>query len=174
MSGKTDKDIVLVEIHKTASRLNKKGVNTKGLYYGMNEKIRKPQEEVENDSQEESNVLWKPEDEFIKIFPYELNKIAFNLAGTETLTLIRLISFIDYESGMLKLDKRPLLTKDIIQITKFSKVTVIDIMEKLVTKKIFSRNKVGRTYQYFANPYIFFKGRYINNTLLEMFKDYKK
>lgn len=177
MRDKSDKDIVLIELHKTASRLAQNGVDTKGLYYGINERVRKsrcPEQYEDQPDEDKSNVIWKPEDEFVKIFPDELNKIAFGLTGAETLTLIRLISYIDYESGMLKIDKRPLLTKDIIEVTRFSKVTISDIMNSLVLKRILARNKVGRTYQYFANPYIFFKGKFINKTLLEMFKDYKK
>jgi hypothetical protein len=182
MKNKSDKDTILTEIKKTTTRLQNKGVDLTGTYFGVNEKVRsmgnlavQPGELEQESYVPEGNILWKPEDEFIKIFPDELNKIAFNLTGAETLTLIRLLGFIDYESGMLKKpDKSPLLTTDIIKITGFSKVTVIDIMENMVLKRIYSRNKVGRTYQYFANPYIFFKGKYINKTLIDMFKDYRK
>lgn len=182
MGNKSDKDKILTELKKTTTRLQNQGCDLTGTYFGVNDKIRSMgnlalNDESQNDLDEdiEGNVLWKPEDEFIKIFPDELNRIAFNLTGAETLTLIRLLGYIDFESGMLKkLDKTPLINSDIIKITSFSKVTVIDIMENLVLKRIFSRNKVGRTYQYFANPYIFFKGKYINKTLIDMFKDYRK
>lgn len=183
MKNKSDKDTILTEFAKTATRLKNNGINMAGTYYGVNDMIHSRgnlalanEEELEKDPNvPEDSILWKPENEFIKIFPDELNRIAFNLTGAETLTLIRLLGYIDFESGMLKKpDKTPLINTDIIKITGFSKVTVIDIMENLVLKRIFSRNKVGRTYQYFANPYIFFKGKYINKTLIDMFKDYRK
>lgn len=182
MKNQSDKDVILTELKKTITRLKNQGLDLGGTYFGVNDKVRNignlavDVEEPEGDTETaEGNILWKPEDEFIKIFPDELNKIAFNLTGAETLTLIRLLGFIDYESGMLKKpDKSPLITTDIIKITGFSKVTVIDIMENMVLKRIYSRNKVGRTYQYFANPYIFFKGKYINKTLIDMFKEYRK
>lgn len=179
---KGEKDTILSEFKKTATRLKSKGIDLSGIYYGINDRIREAgnlafddEDYREDNPILEDNIPWKPEDEFIKIFPEELNKIAFNLTGAETLTLIRLLCFIDFGTGMLrKKDGLPLLTSDIISLTGFSKVTVIDIMEDLVLKRILSRNKVGRTYQYFANPYIFFKGRYINPTLVAMFKDYRK
>jgi hypothetical protein len=180
MTNQSDKDVSLIELKKTVTRLHNSGVNTDGIYFGINDNIRKSGkqelcEENEEEQESEGNVLWKPEDEFIKIFPDELNRIAFNLTGAETLTLMRLLCYIDFISGMLKKqDKTPLANADIISITGFSKVTVIEIMDNLVIKRVLSRNKVGRAYQYFANPYIFFKGRYINPTLIAMFKDYKK
>lgn len=183
MDNVSGKDIILTELSKTTTRLKNKGVDVTGTYFGVNDKARKIIKKIETpkivqvepEENESNKIIWKPEDEFIKIFPDELNRIAFKISGAETLTMLRLLSFIDYESGMIKKpDKTPLLTSDIISMTKFSKVTVIDIMENLVCERIFSRNKVGRMYQYFANPYIFFKGKYINKTLMDMFKDYKK
>ena len=193
----SDKDKILTEYSKTGTRLRSQGVDMSGVYFGINDKLRAGEEkskrqskfEVINTSSQnyheesededvettpEGHFLWKPENDFIKVYPEALNRISFRLTGAETLTLIRLIPFIDYQSGMLKKDKKPLITKDIVELTKFSKVTVINIMAKLVEEKILSRNQVGRTFEFFANPYIFFKGKYINNTLLDMFKDYKK
>ena len=69
-------------------------------------------------------------------------------------------------------NKRPLDNVDIKNMIKKSEQTVTLIMEKLINKRILSRNKVGRSYQYFANPYIFFKGKFINKTLIAMFKKY--
>jgi len=196
--AKSDKDKILTEFSKTGTRLKNQGVDMSGVHFGINEKIRNPKppkpidirekleefkkserREVENQKEEtdekipEGHVVWKPEDDFIKLYPEALNRISFKLSGAEAMTLIRLISYIDYQSGMLKKDKKPLIAKDIIEITKFSKVTVIGIMEKLVDERILSKTRVGRTFEFFVNPYIFFKGRYINNTLLDMFKDYK-
>lgn len=194
----SDKDKILTEYSKTGTRLRNQGVDMTGVYFGVNDKIRNSSassrrktkfevinssvqtenKELPEDENEESipegHIVWKPESDFIKVYPDALNKISFKLTGAETLTLIRLIPFIDYQSGMLKKDKKPLITKDIVELTKFSKVTVINIMAKLVEEKILSRNQVGRTFEFFANPYIFFKGKYINNTLLDMFKDYRK
>jgi hypothetical protein len=179
----SDKDEVLTEISKTVTRLRNKGCNVEGLFYGINDKIRNPKSHDDRTEKGKDNIdetipeghfIWKPEESFIKVYPEELNKISFKLTGAETLTVIKLLPYIDYQSGMLKIDKRPMILKDIIKITGFSKVTVIGIMAKLVDERILSRNHVGRTYEFFVNPYIFFKGKYINHTLVDMFKEYKK
>ena len=187
MDQLSDKDEILSELSKTATRLKNKGKDLTGLHFGINEKMRnskitnikdkldtKKNEDSSEEQIPEGHVIWRPEDDFIKLYPDALNRISFRLSGAEAMTLIRLIPFIDYQSGMLKKDKKPLLSKHIIEMTHYSKVTVIGIMEKLVDERILSKNRVGRTFEFFVNPYIFFKGKYINNTLLDMFKDYKK
>jgi hypothetical protein len=182
MKNKADKDIILIEMKKTTTRLRNQGVDLKGTYFGINDKIREmgnlaldnDESADENCDVPEGNTVWTPEEDFIKIYPDALNKISFRLSGSETLTLFKLIPHINYQSGMLMREKRPLISKDIIELTGFSKVTVISIVERLVEERILAKTRVGRTYEFFVNPYIFFKGKYINHTLLDMFKDYKK
>jgi hypothetical protein len=181
---KSDKDVVLTELSKTVTRLENRGCNITGLYYGINDKIRKGSHGKNNDERQngyeseqdesvpEGHSIWQPESDFVKLYPDALNRISFRLSGAEAMTLMRLVPFIDYESGMLKHDKRPLIMKDIIEMTGYSKVTVIGIMDKLVSERILAKTRVGRTFEFFVNPYIFFKGKYINNTLIDMFKDY--
>jgi hypothetical protein len=135
-------------------------------------------EQIEFLKQREQLEDWEPEHEFIKVYPEGLEQIADILTGTEMLILVRLIPYISYHTGMLIIkdsfgDKRPIIQEDIMQITGYKKNAVVDTMDKLVRNKIMSRNKVGCTYQYFVNPYIFFKGKYINKTLKAMFKNYK-
>jgi hypothetical protein len=194
----SEEDVILRELKKVATRLLNQGYNMNGVGFGINKKQREEgklldfrQKETQNiETQEddegdnsaapkesipEGHVIWKPEDDFIKLYPGALNKISLKLTGAETLTLLKLLPCIDYQSGMLKKGKDdPLITKDIIALTGFSKVTVISIMAKLVSERVLARNEVGRTVGYFINPFIFFKGRYINHTLIEMFIDHKK
>jgi hypothetical protein len=181
MKNKADKDVILTELKKTTTRLKNQGVDLNGTYFGVNDKVRSMgnlalgDEDIKEDPEvPEGNVVWTPEEDFIKIYPDALNKISFRLSGSETLTLFKLIPYINYQSGMLVREKRPLISKDIIELTGFSKVTVIAIVEKLVEERILAKTRVGRTFEFFVNPYIFFKGKYINHTLLDMFKDYKK
>jgi hypothetical protein len=181
VKNKADKDIILTEMKKTTTRLQKSGVDLTGTYFGINDKIRSmgnlaidDESAKEDPETPEGNVVWTPEEDFIKIYPDALNKISFRLSGSETLTLFKLIPYINYQSGMLVKDKCPLISKDIIELTGFSKVTIIAIVERLVEERILAKTRVGRTFEFFVNPYIFFKGKYINHTLLDMFKDYKK
>jgi hypothetical protein len=177
---KNDKDIVLSELSKTMTRLENRGCNITGVYYGVNDKLHEKPKGKSNNAQgedeqaPEGHVVWQPENDFVKIYPDALNRISFRLSGAEAMTLMRLVPFIDYQSGMLKKEKRPLITKDVIEMTGYSKVTVIGIMDKLVSERILAKTRVGRTFEFFANPYIFFKGKFINNTLIDMFKDYRR
>jgi len=160
-----DKDIAIQEMSKTVSRLKSRGIDANGLFYGYRDNV----------VEDPGKVLWKPEDAFVKVFPEELARVATKLSGTETIITMMLMAYISYDSGMLtKGGGYPLTHDDIQRITGYLKKAVIVNMDKLVKKKVFSRNRVGHAYQYFANPYIFFRGKYINNTLVDMFKSYKQ
>jgi len=166
----SDKDIVLKEFAKTASRLQNRGVDLTNTYFGCREDI----------SKEQDRILWKPDKKFVKVFPDELANVVLaldeegkRLSGAELAITMLLIGHISYDSGMLtKGGGNQLTHADIERITGFNKMTVVKSMDKLVKKKVFSRNKVGNRYQYFANPYIFFRGRFVNATLVDMFKSY--
>lgn len=159
-----DKDVILQEFSKTSNRLKSRGVDVSGSFFGYNEPHY-------NDNP--GKVLWQPDERFVKVFPDEIAKAATNLSGTETIIMLLLMRHISYESGMLtKGGGYPLAQNDIVTLTGYNKKTVIYAMDKLVKKKMFARNKVGNLYQYFANPYIFFRGKYINKTLIDMFKTY--
>lgn len=157
------------EIGRTRSKLQKMGIDTSGLSFTYRSD--------ENDKEEDnSRELWRAGDEFIKLFTSDLVDITDDLTGTEALALFSIIPFISYETGMFTIgttnNKRPLNNDDVQRMIKKSDTTVTAIMDKLNSKRIVSRNKVGRSYQYFANPYIFFKGKFINKTLIAMFKNY--
>lgn len=166
-----DKDTILKEFTKTASRLTSKGIDLTNTYFGYREDI----------SENKDKVLWKPDKKFVKVFPEELSSVVLTLdeegkrlSGAELAIIIILMCYISYESGMLtKGGGNQLNHADIERLTGFNKMTIVKSMDRLVRKKIFSRNKVGKKYQYFANPYIFFRGRFINATLVDMFEDYK-
>jgi len=163
---------ILQEMKRMRSKLDKMGIDTNGLSLSYREPEIKTDEEIAAEQQKE---LWRDGDEFIKLFTSDLVDIADGLTGTETLVMFAIVPYISYETGMLTVGqshKRPLRNDDIQTITKKSDTTISGIMTKLVEKKILSRNNVGRSYQYFANPYIFFKGKFINKTLIAMFKDY--
>lgn len=165
----SDKDIILQEFAKTTNRLKSKGVDITNTFYGFRE-----------DMSEQDRVLWQPEKKFVKVFPDELANVVTmlddegkRLSGAELAIVMLLMGYISYNSGMLvKGGGNPVSQSDIERLTGFNRITVVKSMDKLVRKKVFARNKVGKSYQYFANPYIFFRGRFINATLVDMFKSY--
>jgi len=162
-----NRDKVLQEYAKTRTRLEKQGIDTKGVYFGYRE---------ESEGNECNKEIWKDGADFLKVFPDELIKVAGKMVGTDAILVFALMRFISYESGQLKLSNgTPINNEIIIEMTNLSKKTVSDSMNRLVEMMVFYRGKTGKgnTYQYFANPYIFFKGKYINKTLVDMFKNYK-
>lgn len=163
------KKTVLQEIVRARSRLEKLGVDISRLSFSY-------RDEEKEDNEEEQRIPWRTEDTFVKLFTSDLAGIVDDLTGAEAFTLFALIPYISYETGMLTAgatsNKRPLINEDIRYMIKRAESNVTIIMDKLVSKRILSRNKVGRSYQYFANPYIFFKGKFINKTLIAMFRKY--
>ena len=166
------KRTILQEMKRMRSKLDSMGVDISGLSLSYREPLAKTDEEKEAEEQKE---LWRDGDEFIKLFTGDLVDIADGLTGPETLVMFAIIPYISYETGMLTVGqthKRPLGNNDIQSMTKKSDTTITAIMAKLIDKRILSRNELGRSYQYFANPYIFFKGKFINKTLIAMFRKY--
>jgi hypothetical protein len=117
---------------------------------------------------------WKSGFQYTKVFSYAMGVVGKELSGSECKVIMLLLGYIRYDSGMLAtLKGNPLTNQDIIPIVNMSKRTVSDIMDGLVKKRIFARNRVGVCNQYFANPYIFLRGNYINKTLKAMFNNYR-
>lgn len=107
----SDKDKILSVYSNTGTRLRNQGIDMSGVYFGINDKLRTEedkskrqskfevintsspnyQEESEDedvDTTPEGHFLWKPENDFIKVYPEALNRISFRLTGAETLSLI--------------------------------------------------------------------------------------
>lgn len=113
---------------------------------------------------------------FVKLF----NKIISTL-GTEEMTAneykvcLRLLEYIEYESGILKYPNngKIIKTSDIMKITGLSKSTVIRVMKTLVSKRIYGVHKTGKENCYTVNPFIFMKGKYVNKTLYDFYKKSK-
>jgi hypothetical protein len=121
---------------------------------------------------------WNPESDFIKLYSLGIENMSGELKMSDFKVILKLIPHISYTTGML--GKRglhnkivPLEQKDMIRITDLSKRHLINSLERLVIEKVFCKVKVGRNFLYYANPFIFFRGKYINKTLISMFKNYK-
>lgn len=113
---------------------------------------------------------------FIKLFNKTMAMLGNEkLTANEYLVCLRLLDYIEYESGILKYanNGRALKLTDIEGITKLSKSTVIRAMQTLVSKKIYGVHKTGKENCYTVNPFIFMKGRYVNKTLYNFYKKSK-
>jgi len=169
------KDVILQELSKTITRLHNSGVNVDGLYYG----IREYEPEKEEEETDGCNFPWRVKDEFVKVFPKEIAEIVPVLSGTEIVIVMLLMDCMSYSDGLLRKGGKgkPVTMEYIEKLTGYSRKTVVKSMANLVRKRVYFYGRTGRKetdpYQFYVNPYIFFKGKYINPTLVSMFKDYK-
>jgi len=180
-----DQANVLVEIKKTLTKASYNGADLEGFHYGFR---RQPKESSANikppatepaTQEEPANIKWEPDKVYIKLYPGHIFKLTEDLTSAEMRIVFLIPEYLSYQSGQLKnANGNPLTMADIEKLTGFTNKTVIKSAQKLIAKKILFRGRTGNTehdpYQFYANPHIFFMGKYINPTLIDMFKDYKK
>ena len=119
-----------------------------------------------------SHAILNKEREFTKVFP-DLSEVVDDLSSPAAKFLCKLIGYVRYTSNLIAYPNGvPLTHKNISEIMKCSMVTTKRVMSELVDRKVVARCRVGKSYKYFANPYIFCKGMRFNATLVEMFKSY--
>lgn len=96
------------------------------------------------------------------------------LTSTEYRILLLMISNTNYKSGLITLGNNHDITNDWITKTlKINKKTTDSCIKTLMDKGIIATNTTNHKTKYFFNPYIQYKGRWINRTLYEMFKNTK-
>lgn len=97
-----------------------------------------------------------------------------NLTSSEYRVLLLMISNTNYKSGLVTLDNNWPMTKDhVSKALDLSSKTVERCLCVLVNKGIINRSTTNHVTKYFFNPYIQYKGAWINRTLYEMFKNTK-
>jgi hypothetical protein len=119
-------------------------------------------------------VAWGVGRPFIKVFIDYFPKVAEELSGGAVGLMSVIATYIAYRSNLLcnRSSNNPLSNKDIEDITGISKASVARYMDELVDAKVLFRGKTGKSYQYYANPYIYCRGSKINKTLEAMFANY--
>ena len=109
---------------------------------------------------------------YAKAYLKPMFQIAKTLKGTELQMVYFLLPFLSYESGMLKHPNgQPLNRTYIAKETGLSINSVDRILQKLKEKRIISRNVTGHEVQYLMNPWLFMRGKRINKTLYDIFKN---
>jgi hypothetical protein len=158
----SDKTIVFQEYQKTVNRLKERGVDISRVSFSYTEGI-----------EEKDLIRWGDDRPFVKVFLDYMPQLALKLTGGALATALRLAEYINYDSGMLsKRGGNPLSNDDIQEIMGYSKKTTIRVLDELVCRKVLCRTRAGHSYRYFANPYLFTRGKAINKTLDAMFKNY--
>lgn len=137
---------------------------------GEEYKITKPKQNAD-----ENFILWGKDRPFVKMFIDYMPQLGLVLSGGALAIAFRLSEYICYGSNLIaKRGGNAITNVDIQEMMGYSEKTVIKLMQELVDNMIFYRGRTGRSYQYFANPYLFSRGTVINSTLAAMFKDYPK
>jgi hypothetical protein len=86
-------------------------------------------------------------------------------------SILLLLPCVEYETNLIAIDGIALNKKEIVELLKYSENKVDDILKSLVEKKILAKTKVGRNIIYHFNPYIEFRGQYLNPETESIFRD---
>jgi len=93
-----------------------------------------------------------------------------SLNGSDMSVLFTLIPMIQYETGLIAHENGKYVHQNsIVRLSGLSLASVCRSMEKLVQRRILAKVRTGRDIKFYANPYIFMRGRMINRTLQSMF-----
>lgn len=94
------------------------------------------------------------------------------LTATEYRVLLLMISHTHYKSGLIAYGNNLPMTKNwISKKLNISLRTTESSVKTLIDRGIIAQNTTNHRTKYFFNPYIQYKGRWINRTLYEMFKN---
>jgi hypothetical protein len=124
---------------------------------------------------DDSFIPWGKDRPFVKMFIDYMPQLGLVLSGGALAIAFRLSEYICYGSNLIaRRGGNAITNADIQEMMGYSEKTVTRLMQELVDNMILYRGRTGRSYQYFANPYLFSRGTVINSTLAAMFKDYPK
>jgi len=96
------------------------------------------------------------------------------LTASQYRVMLIMISNTNYKSGLIAFgNNRPITAEWISNELKIDKKTTESSIKVLVDKGIIYQGMTNHKTQYFFNPYIQYRGKWINKTLYEMFKNTK-
>jgi len=121
----------------------------------------------------ESTVEILPDAPYVKAFMKPLSMLSESLSGPESFMVYYLLQYLSYESGILlhsngKILTRSYITEEIGQSERQVDRTLDKLREKHVLKKVLGAK---REVSIIMNPWLFMRGKRINKTLYEMFKN---
>lgn len=110
--------------------------------------------------------------QYIKVYIDSFSKLPIDesLIPADMSVLFTLIPYIRYETGLIAYDNGRFINQDgIVSLSGLSESTVLRSVEKLVKKKILAKVRTGKEVKFYANPYIFMRGKMVNKTLHSIF-----
>lgn len=114
-----------------------------------------------------------PNAAYIKTYMRPVSMLAESLTGPETFMVYYLLQYLSYESGILMHENGRMLTRSHVademgQSERQIDRTLDGLREKEVLKKVLG---AGRQVCFIVNPWLFMRGKRINRTLHDMFKN---
>lgn len=126
----------------------------------------------EQDEFTANKTLLNPKEEFIKVFVKPLLKLSTMLSNPEAWFVTYLLKYLNYTSGVLKREDGSCVTMDDIMDESGLKPSyTYGLIKSLCDKGVIAKCKTEGKIYFAMNPYIFMKGRYISNTLIDIFKN---
>lgn len=138
------------------------------MYQG--DKIRRE----EQDEYVQNKTQLNSKEEFIKVFVKPLLKLSTMLTNSEAWFVTYLLRYLNYTSGVLKKDDGSCITiEDIMDECDLKPSNTYNLLRSLCLKEVIAKCKTGDQIYFAMNPFIFMKGRYVSNTLVDIFKQTK-
>lgn len=136
------------------------------MYQG--DKIRRE----EQDDYVKNKTQLNPKEDFIKVFVKSILKLSTMLTNPEAWFLTYLLRYLNYTSGVLKKDDGSCITMDdIMDECDLKPSYTYKMIKSLCDKGVIAKCKTEGQIYFAMNPYIFMKGRYVSNTLIDIFKN---
>ena len=111
---------------------------------------------------------------FIKGNMQEIKLLAEELSYIQSSLLFVLMPYVSYKSCHICYQNgKDINLQTISELFGSNIKTANKVTKQLISFKILYLGKNGNNNQYFMNPWIMYKGNYINKTLKAMFKDYQ-
>ena len=109
---------------------------------------------------------------YFKVFQRPMFELSGALTGAEMQMVFYLAQYIGYDSGILFMPGgRPLSRQFISGETGLSVKTIDKILQGLHKKQVIGKHNNGREVHFTVNPFLFMRGKRINRTLYELFKN---
>lgn len=135
------------------------------------EYYKKNRKEIEGDKM----FFFGQDESFSMLSEFSARQLADEkLTSAEYRVLLIMISNTHYKSGLVAFkNNRPITEEWLAEHLGLTDRTIKNSIKTLVDKGIINRSTTNHKTQYFFNPFIQYRGRWINRTLYEMFKNTK-
>ena len=109
---------------------------------------------------------------YAKTYIRPMFELAKSLSGSELQMAYYLLTYLSYDSGLVMCPNGKSLTRQVIaQEINLSVKTVDKILQGLHQKQVIGKHNNGREVHFTMNPWLFMRGKRINKTLYELFKN---